>query len=201
LQTDISNVSLYLTTFFDLQFNFDKAQVPQIMDWINPWNATSKTTDGTAWAVTNFTGNYVGVYDDKTDVAFAFNFTDPPDWGNIGALGNMQIDAVRFQYQFDQINVNQTETRQYQTLSLTKNSFPTLQPSILESLFSYNPGTFTVSSRDYQDYITQNNIQFIVYDKNQLDTKLCSCKSLQLIYSNDRYDIFKVIGNNNQTQT
>ncbi len=47
LQSDISNVTLYLTTYFDLQFDFTKAQIPQLMNWVNPWDVPSKTTDGT----------------------------------------------------------------------------------------------------------------------------------------------------------
>ena len=49
-----------------------------------------------------------------------------------------------------------------------------------------------VLSRDYHTYIEDNNIEFIVYDKNQLDTKLVNSKLLKLIYSNDRYAIFKI---------
>ena len=102
------------------------------MNWINPWDVPSKTIGGpagTEWAVASFSNsdlkdNYIGLYDDQKQVAFAFNFTDLPDWGNIGALANRQIDAVRFQYQFNEINANQTVTRQYQVLTLTKNSFP-----------------------------------------------------------------------------
>jgi hypothetical protein len=206
LNNDISNVTLYLTTYFDLQFNFNEAQIPQLMNWVNPWNATSKTTDGTEWAVVNFSNadlknNYIGVYDTKDQIGFGFNFTNLPDWGNIGALGNEQIDAVRFQYQFNEVNVNQTVTSQYQVLTLSKNNFPSLQPNGLENLFNFNPGQFTVSNSDFKDYIAANNIEFIVYDKNQLDTNIISCPFLELIYSNDRYDIFKILNNYNQTQT
>ena len=89
------------------------------MDWVNPWNVTSKQTNGDEWAVVGFTNstltdNYIGLFDDKNQLAYAFNFTDLPDWGNVGALGNGQMDAVRFQYQFNEIDVNQTVTRQYQ---------------------------------------------------------------------------------------
>jgi hypothetical protein len=206
VKSDISNVTLYISTFFDLQFNFSKAQIPGLMDWVNPWDVPSKTTQGTDWAVANFytsdlKDNYIGLYDSQKQVAFAFKFDNLPDWGNIGALGNRQIDAVRFQYQFNQINANQTAIRQYQVLTFSQNSFPTMQqPNQLESLFDYKPNQFTVSSRDYRAYIAENNIGFIVYDKNQLDTKIASCKFLQLIYSNDRYDIFKILGNYNKTQ-
>ncbi len=161
---------------------------------------------GKEWAVAPFTNsdstdNYIGLYDDKNQLAYAFNFTDLPDWGNVGALTNRQIDAVRFQYQFNEINANQTIARQYQVLTLTKNSFPALQQNNLQSLFNYKPDQFTVSSRDYKNYIAENNIEFIVYDKNQLDPNMIRCKFLQLIYSNDRYDIFKILNNFNQTQT
>jgi hypothetical protein len=112
LKGDITDITLYLTTFFDLKWNFDKAQIPGLMDWVNPWDAPApiRTTHETSnietnWAVASF-GNsnlkdgYLGPYDDRDDVAFAFTFTDLPEWGNIGALANRQIDAVRFQYQF-----------------------------------------------------------------------------------------------------
>jgi len=206
LNNDISNVTLYLSTYFDLQFNFDEAQIPQLMNWVNPWDVPSKTTDGTQWAVVNFSNldlkdNYIGLYDDKDQIAFAFNFTDLPNWGNIGALASRQIDAVRFQYQFNELNINQTVTRQYQVLTLSKNSFPTLQPNELENLFNFKPGQFTVSTLDFKDYIAENNIEFIVYDKNQLNSNMASCSFLELIYSNDRYDIFKILSNYNQTQT
>ena len=208
LQSDVSNITLYLTTSFDLQFGFDKAQIPQFMNWVNPWDVASKTVGGAVgsqWAVDTFTGsnsvdNYIGLYDDKNQLAYAFNFTDLPEWGNIGALQNRQIDALRFEYQFNQIKANQTVTKQYQVLTLSKNNYPTLQQNELKNLFDYKPSAFTVETRDYKNYIAENNIGFIVYDKNQLDTKISRCKFLQLIYSNDRYDIFKILSSYNQTQ-
>ena len=89
LNGDISNVTLYLTNYFGL--NFDKAQIPQIMNWVSPWNVTSKTTDGNLWAVVNLPNAtsdiYVGVYDDKDQVACAFNFTDPTRLGEHWGTG------------------------------------------------------------------------------------------------------------------
>jgi hypothetical protein len=204
LNSDISNATLYISTYFDLHFNFDEVQIPQLMDWVNPWDMPSKTTHGKEWAVVSFSSsdlkdNYIGLYDDKNQIAFAFKFNDLPDWGNIGALASRQIDAVRFQYKFNEVNVNQTVTRQYQVLSFAKNSFPALQPNGLESLFNLKPGEFSISTRDYRDYIAENNIEFVVYDKNQLDPKMVHCKFLELIYSNDRYTIFKILSNYNQT--
>jgi hypothetical protein len=206
LESEISNVTLYLTNYFDLQFDFDKAQIPNLMNWVNPWNVTSKTTYGTEWCVVGFTNStlqdhYIGLYDDSNQLAYAFSFIDLPNWGNVGALASGQIDAVRFQYEFNQIGANQTITRQYQVLALSKNSFPALQPNGLQNLFNYLPGQFTVTASDFKEYIAENNIEFIVYDKNQLNSNMVSCQFLQLIYSNDRYDIFKILNNYNQTET
>ncbi len=200
LKSEIFNATLYLSTFFDLKYDFDKAQIPGLLDWVNPWDAPQpiKTVDGTEWAVasfanTNLKDNYIGVYDDKDSIAFAFKFNDLPDWGNIGALGNRQIDAVRFQYQFNDLNVNQSDSRSYQVIALSKNTFPALQPDTLQGLFNLKTTEFTVSARDYMNYIIENNIGFIVYDRNHLDTKMINSKLLQLIYSNDRYVIFKIL--------
>ncbi len=210
LQSDITDVTLYLSTFFDLQWTFDAVEIPGLLDWVNPWDAPAsiKSTFETGpaaghWAVADFTSsdlkdNYLGLYDDKNNLAYAFNFTDLPSWGNIGALGNRQIDAVRFQYQYESIGLNQTVTAHYQTLTLSKNSYPTLQPSNLQDLLSLEVPPFTVQTRDFRDYIVSRGINFIVYDKNQLDPNMINNRLLQLIYSNDRYAIFKI---NNQTQT
>jgi hypothetical protein len=120
-----------------------------------------------------------------------------PDWGNVGVLASRQIDAVRFQYNFDKININQTVSFTYQVLTFSKNSYPEMQqPSELKSLFELKPpAPFEVKSRDYHDFIKEENIKFIVYDKNELDTKIIRCKLLELVYSNDRYVIFRVKSN------
>jgi hypothetical protein len=199
LKSEVTNASLYLSTFFDLQFRFDKAQIPQFLDWVNPWSAPEPIrTVGPDWAVASFSStdlkdNYLGLYDDTNNLAFAFKFNDLPDWGNIGALENRQIDAIRFQYQFKDLNVNQTDSRSYQVLTLSKNSFSQLQPESLIELFDFKSSEFEVASRDFSDYIKENEIGFIVYDRNQLDIQMVHSKLLQLIYSNDRYAIFKII--------
>lgn len=197
LKTDISNITLYISTFFDLQFNFNKAQIPQLLDWINPRNASQKTIHDT-WVVAVFSDydlkdSYLGLYDEKNELAFAFKFETLPGWGNIGAgLSNGQIDAVRFHYQFSDVRVNQTVTCSYQVLSLSKNSYPALQPNTLASMFNHRPAPFVVESRDFWDYVEANDVGFIVYDRNKLDTQMINSKLLELIYSNDRYVIFKI---------
>jgi hypothetical protein len=199
LRGQITNASLYLTTHFDLQFKFDVADIPGLMDWVNPYDAPEpiKTTDET-WAAASFAGanlkdNYLGLYDDTNNVGYAFHFTDLPAWGNIGSLGNRQIDAVRLVYEFDSIAEGQTVERSYQTMTLSQTSYPSLARESLQGLFSQTVQPFTVESRDFRNYIERDSIGFIVYDRNTLDTQIINSKILQLVYSNDRYVIFKIL--------
>jgi hypothetical protein len=201
VESEISDVSLYVSTFFDLQFSFEEAYVPGVLDWENPWSRPSNS-EGNDWAVVNFslstlTGSYLGFYDAKEEVVSALNFNELPDWGNVGALSSRQIDAVRFQYNFDKISINQTASFTYKILTFSKNSFPEMQNfKDLKNLFNFKPAsTFDIESRDYHDYINEYNIGFLVYDKNQLDTKIIRCKLLEIVYSNDRYAIFKIKSN------
>jgi ABC-type branched-subunit amino acid transport system substrate-binding protein len=110
-------------------------------------------------------------------------------------LASKQIDAVRFHYTFEKITPSQQTSFAYQAVTFSKTSNPTAQalPEV-KSLFTAKVPVFDVKSRDYQDYIRENNIKFIVYDKNQLDTKMAQSKLLELVYSNDRYVIFKIRG-------
>jgi len=201
VENEISDVTLYVSTFFDLHFSFEEAYIPGVLDWENPWSNPSYA-NGTDWAVVDFyrstlTDNYLGFYDEKEEVVFALNFKELPDWGNVGVLTSRQIDAVRFQYNFDKIGINQTASFTYQVLTFSQSSYPEMQqPSELKSLFELKPpAPFEVKSRDYHDCIREENIKFIVYDKNQLDTKIIRCKLLELVYSNDRYVIFRVKSN------
>ena len=140
--------------------------------------------------------NYLGFHDEKNEVVFAIRFVELPDWGNVGVLGSRQIDTVRFQYNFDKISVDQPASFTYQILTFSQDSLPEKQNSNeLPGLFDFKPAAFHVKSRDYFSYIKEQNIEFIVYDKNQLDTNLIRAKILELIYSNDRYVIFRVKSN------
>lgn len=198
VNTPVSNVTLYLSTFFDLYFNFDKAYVPGILNWENPW-ANPSATYGTDWAVTDFsknniTDNYIVLQDQQNKVYYALKFQDLPDWGNIGVLASMQIDAVRLSYRFDQIASGSAASFSFQSLTFSEGSYyQTVQPNQIKAMFTAEPAWYyTVSSRDYLDFIKENNVRFLVYDKNQLDPKLVRSNILELVYSNSRYAIFKI---------
>jgi hypothetical protein len=199
LRSEIDDVALYVSYFFDLSFSFEKAYVPGSLNWANPWSKPSYA-QGNEWAVVNFSRenlmpeSYIGAYDEKNEVAFALKFVDLPDWGNVGALSSRQVDAFRFQHQFDKVSINQTVSCAYQILTFSKSSFPEMQqPSELKSLFDFKPASaFDVETRNYTEYIKEFNIEFVVYDKKRFDSKLLSSQLLRIVYSNDGYVICKI---------
>ena len=186
------------------------------MEWTNPWDMPTKTTPNKGWVSVNFSSSelsdhYIGFYDQTKQTAFALNFIDVPDWGSIDALANRQINAISYQYNFKEIGVNQTVQCQYQVLAVTKDSYPALQPNELANLFTLKVDQFIPSVHNYQEYIAENNISLIVYDKTQFNLQtssalseiflpdLAQCEFLELVYSNSKYDIFKILDSYNQT--
>ena len=136
LKSEVHNVSLYLTTNFDLRFHFDTADIPGLLDWINPWDAPApiKTTEGNvgetdSWAVASFAGvnlrdNYLGLYDGTDGIGFAVKFNDLPSWGNIGALGNRQIDAVSSSMTWAMLQLTIRFRRSYPDAGVVKEHLP-----------------------------------------------------------------------------
>jgi hypothetical protein len=200
LRSEISEISLYVTVSFDQYFRFEKGYVPGVLNWANPWNHSSYIDVDGLWAVTDFSSStltdaYLGFYDEIEDVVFALRLGDMPDWGNVGALSNGQIDAIRLRYNFYDLDVSQNESFAYQILTFSNSNYSPMpaQPIDVKSLFDLKPiAPFRLESRDYRSYIQANNIGFIVYDKNQLDPKIIRCRVLELVFSNDRYVIFRI---------
>jgi len=194
----VSNVTLYLSIFFHLSFNFDKAYLPGILNWENPWDNPTDMYE-TLWAVKDFsknslTDNYIAVYDEQNQVYYAIKYNELPDWGNVGALANMQIDAIRFSYSFNHISPNNNVAFSYQTLAFSEDSCKQSVPltQVGKMFTAKTPENFTVDSRDCFNSIKENSVKFIVYDKTQLDPKFVRNDAINLIYSNDRYVIFRI---------
>ncbi len=191
------HVDLYTSIFFDLRFSFTEAFVPGVLNFENPWTRPS-SSHGRDWAVVNFSSstlvdNYLSFLDEENGVTCALELNRLPDWGNVGALANSQIDALRLQYGFD-LETNRTASLSYRLIALSESSLSeVLDFRDVKSLFKHKPSVpFVFSSRDYRDYIRDKDVGFIVYDRNELDTKIVRCRLLELVFSNDRYVVFKI---------
>lgn len=199
LKSDLSFASLYVSEYFDPKFSFDQAYVSGTLDWANPWSNPSKVQPD-QWAITDFykenlaTDNNVAFYDSTNEVCFGLRFADLPDFGNIGALGNENIDAVRFQYNFFKLDANYTITASYQMLSFAQNSYPQLQNyKDMNTLFDFQAEeAFEVKCRNFASIIRDTHIGFLVYSEERFNKDVLSSGWVELVYSNDKYVVLKI---------
>lgn len=199
LNSDLSYANLYLSEYFDPKFSFDKAFVPNVLNWENPWSNPSKVQEN-QWAIVDFkkenlvTDNHVGFYDGKNQVALSVKFVDLPDSGNLGALSNGNVDAFRFQYQFFKIDANYTVSATYQILTLAQSSYPQMQDlTQINSLFDAQvTPVFEVKCRNFASIIRDSYIGFLVYDVKRFDRSILNSGWLDLVYSNEKYVVCQV---------
>jgi hypothetical protein len=194
----LNYVSLWLCEQLEPSLMFTKANIPELLSWSNPNENPTKTDPG-LWSTTEFTsdnlqsGSAVDIYDPTDQVGFALKFSDVPAWGNVGALANGRIDAMRWKYNFWQLVPNYTVTVQYQMVMFAMDSCPQLSsPQQMDSLFSLQVEPFTVDCRNFPALISDNNVKFIVYDATKFDPKMLTSGWLQLIYSNNEYVVLKI---------
>jgi hypothetical protein len=196
---DLYYPTLFLVEYTDLSLNFTQANVQGILDWESPLSNPTKQSVN-EWAATNFysqnltTNSRIDIYDNQNGLAYAINFLDLPKTGNVGALWNGQIDALRWEYSWPRLDSSYTYTFSYQTLAFSMSSFPLLKnPKDMNSLFTFKTSEpFSVDCRNFASIIRDNFIGYIVYDINRFDKKNLLSGWMQLVYSNDHYLVLKI---------
>jgi hypothetical protein len=203
LAGDLNYANLYLGYHFDGKLSFTKAYVPGMLDWESPWNNPSKVQ---GWATTDFSGKnltdkYLDAIDEQNHVGFGLKFTDMPDTGNVGALENGNIDAIRFQYQFYKVSAHSSYSVSYQVLTFAEGGYGINNTALkdltkMNALFEQKVSPeFDVKSRNFASIVQEQYIQFVVYDKQVFDYTLLNSGWLQLVYGNDRYVVCKISTN------
>jgi hypothetical protein len=199
LRIEITNASLYVSSYFDPSLSFNKAYVPGLLNWQNPWDNPSYIAGNNDWALVDFSprnmnGGYIGVYDGKNQVVYTIKFENLPDQGNIGVLANKMVDALRFRYQLGNVTLNEMVSSKYRILTFSKTSYPGMELGGLQYMFDSKPTSFDVITRDYTDYIRENDVEFVVYDKRSFDSKLLRSNLLEQVYSNNEFIVCKIKG-------
>ncbi|MBX5320461.1 MAG: hypothetical protein ACQXXG_00515 [Candidatus Bathyarchaeia archaeon] len=199
LCNEIKNASFHLSIHFDLYRSFERAYVPEKLNWESPWNKPSYIEGDRKWALVDFNPetlpeNYVAFNDPANGVFYAFQFKDYPNWGSIGVLSTKQIDALRLRYDFG--DVNDTVSLAYSIAAFSEESYHVSLKEFSEVFNLEMRGNFAVQYRDYLTCAKEMAIQFLVFDKEKFRTEFLNSNFLQLVYSNDLYVICKVKGDN-----
>lgn len=190
----IKKMQVHLSIHLDLNFYFEKAYVPGILNWENPLDKPSYRDEREKWVLTfftseNLTGKAIAVYSSVNRTFYAVKFAEFPDLGSLGALVNRQIDALRLTYDFE--NLNQTVSFSYSLINFSEESFQGLDLSKFEELFELK-SNFEIQYRDYLTYIKEFEIRFLVFSKESFRSQLLNSRFLQLIYADDKHAICKV---------
>ncbi|MCW4023696.1 MAG: hypothetical protein NWF01_01505 [Candidatus Bathyarchaeota archaeon] len=194
LQDQITNVTFRMT--LSLSFDGTKAYVPGVLNWESPWKYAQNTTK-VAWTVVNFTSadvsdNFFGVFDEKNQAAFALKLGQLPSWGNIGAVATGWVDNLRLEFPVADIALGQNQSLTYQIETFTKTSYPDMPPlDQMKTVFDVQ-ASYTIYSRSFMDYIKDQNIGFIVYDKPSFYPQLTESNILNVVYENNNYVICKI---------
>lgn len=199
LCAEIKNASFHLSIHFDLYRSFERAYVPEILNWESPWNKPSYIEGDREWALVDFnpetlSENYVAFQDPTNGVFYAFQFEDHPNWGSIGVLSTKQIDALRLRYDLGDVNKEVSLT--YSFAAFSEESYNVNLDEFDEVFNLEMGGNFTVQYRDYLTCAKEMAIQFLIFDKEKFRNEFLNSNFLQLVYSNDLYVICKVKGDN-----
>lgn len=194
----LNYVSLWLCEKLEPSLRFTKANVPGLLSWSNPNDSPTKSDPG-QWATVEYTSDdlqpnsTINIYDPTDQVGFALQFSDVPDWGNVGALADGRIDATRWKYDFWQLIPGYAVTVQYQMVMFAMDSCPQLSsPQQMDSLFSMQAEPFEVDCRNFPQLIADNYVKFMVYDKTKFDPEMLNSGWLQLVYSNNEYLVLRI---------
>jgi len=185
-----------LSIHFDPFRSFENAYLPGILNWESPWNNPTYVEGNRKWAVVDFhpknlPKNYVAIHDPVNGIFYAFKFETCPVWGSLGVLSTNKIDALRLKYSFD--GESQKPSISYLVSSFSVESFSKVDVKAFEKVFSVNfTDNFFVVYRDYRTCARDNNVQFVVFDKEKFRVEFLNHDFLQLVFSNNQYIVCKV---------
>jgi asparagine N-glycosylation enzyme membrane subunit Stt3 len=198
LNTNLNYATLLLNEYFNPAMEFNLANLPGILNWVNPLANPATETSGQL-AITYFNNtnlaanNAIDIYSSTTQTAFAMKFMNLPNSGTLLSLENGVIDDLKWQWNAYTIIPNYTVSYTYQMLGFSMTSYPQLaDPEDMNTLFSLTTANFNWECRNFPSIIQTYDIGFIVYDKTQFDPKILSSQWVQLVYSNNEYVVLKV---------
>jgi hypothetical protein len=197
---DLKGVKLRVSNFMEPSLDFREAFVPGVLNWQNPWDNSSYYDPIKNFALIEcppriLGGNYTAIFDAKNGFLVIFEFTNVPDWLNVGALGSRFIDALRLGYQFDNLTKNESREISFSVLPYSFESIPVERPTqaTLKQLLD-SRAKLTVQERDFLTYIKEYDVKLLVIDSKQLSSVIEFSPILYRVYDNGKLVIYAVRG-------
>ncbi|MGW8289189.1 MAG: hypothetical protein ACWGNP_02850, partial [Candidatus Bathyarchaeia archaeon] len=169
--------------------------LPGVLEWENPWDNATFINTIQKWALVEgadlLYDKTVAVLDTENGLLAAFQFDEQPDGFNIGALNNRFIDAVRVRYAFGDLVEGEKHDVSFFTLVHAFEFEEVTQWTISELKQRFITGTdLSIEARDFNTYIDDYNIKFVVVDTQQVVSTINATPALDKIYYNGRIAIY-----------
>jgi len=192
---DLAGIKLRVFSFTEPSLDYREAFVPGVLEWQNPWGEPSP---GSGWAVVEcppnkLGGNIAAVLDAENGVLVVFEFDDFPDWFNVGALGNLFIDALRVGYELGNLTKGESRKISFSVLlySFESREIERWTQDALKQLLD-SKTNLPVQGRDFLTYIEEYDIEFVVIDSQRLLLNVGSSPILDRVYANDKFVIYVI---------
>ena len=191
----MTNVTLSVDNYFDISLDFDKALLPGVLEWQNPWNNATFINTIQKWVLVEGADllyeKAVAVLDTENGLLAAFQFDEQPDGFSIGALNSRFIDAVRVRYGFGDLAEGEKHDASFSTLVHAFEFEEVTQWTISELKQQFSTATdLSIEARDFNTYIDEYNIKFVVIDTQQIVSTINATPALDKIYYNGRIAVY-----------
>jgi hypothetical protein len=193
---DLLDAKMRIYSYMSPALDFQGALIPGLLQWQNPWDNPTRTDPQNNWAVVEYfpdslKDDFVALRDSKNGRLAVVKFDALPEWLNVGALKNRNIDAVRLGYEFDALAKN--ETRQvslsFAVVSFEPNHFELGTEEALKQFLNAKTHLI-IQARDFLTYIGSFNIEFAVVSAQQLPVDAGWTRTRDLIYYDGKLAVY-----------
>ena len=192
----MANVTLSVDNHFDISLDFNKALLPGVLEWQNPWDNATFINTIQKWVLVEGADllheKAVAVLDTENGLLAAFQFDEQPNGFSIGALNSRFIDALRVRYAFGDLAEGEKYDVSFSTLVHAFEFEEVTQWTMSELKQQFSTATdLSIEARDFNTYIDEYNIKFVVVDTQQVVSTIHATPALDKIYYNGRIAVYR----------
>jgi hypothetical protein len=187
---------MVITNYLNPEFQFREALIPGLLEWQNPWDNPSVINTKDGWVLTEgysymLDNDIMAIRDTKNRILAVFNFSNTPDFFSLGALRDYKIDALRLQYELDDMEEGESRQFSFSVLVYALESEEMEQETISEIKQLLETKTERkIQESDFYAFIEEYNIKFVVVDTQQVLSNIEATPDLDRIYDNSRAIVY-----------
>jgi len=192
----LTNSKLAISNVMEPSLDYEEAFIPGVLEWQNPWDQPSDVEIDNKWAVVQgpaemLEENVVAVLDEKNSILTAFELGDSLEWFNVGALANRFIDTFRISYDLGNLTTGESSEVTLSILVYAFESNDVERLTTADFFDKYDSKTdLPVQQRDYQKFIEDYNIKFVVVDTKQRPSNKEASPTLDVVYNDGRTIVY-----------